>query len=182
MERINVIPINVILSEAKNLPVHQPSAVSINGIQGSEFRVQHSSLISHPSSFPPASSLQPPASNHVVLTGGEPMLFAELIPLAAALRERGWHITVETAGTLYLPVACDLMSISPKLSNSAPPPEPDPRWAERHARQRHAPDVIRRLLAHHAKQTRQAAERGRQVPAPGYRPETLDVLFGNDAW
>jgi len=43
-------------------------------------------------------------------------------------------------------------------------------------------DVIRRLLAHHAKQTRQAAERARQVPAPGYRPETLDVLFGNDAW
>jgi hypothetical protein len=43
-------------------------------------------------------------------------------------------------------------------------------------------DVIRRLLAHHAKQTRRAAERARQVPAPGYRPETLDVLFGNDAW
>jgi 7-carboxy-7-deazaguanine synthase len=84
---------------------------------------------------------------HVVLTGGEPMLSAELIPLAAALRERGWHVTIETAGTLYLPVACDLMSISPKLSNSAPPPESDPRWAERHARQRHAPDVIRRLLA-----------------------------------
>ena len=51
---------------------------------------------------------------HVVLTGGEPMLFAELIPLTAALRNRGWHITIETAGTLYLPVACDLMSISPK--------------------------------------------------------------------
>ncbi len=84
---------------------------------------------------------------HVVLTGGEPMLFAELIPLAAALRDGGWHITIETAGTLYLPVACDLMSISPKLSNSAPPPEPDPRWADRHARQRHAPEVIRRLLA-----------------------------------
>jgi 7-carboxy-7-deazaguanine synthase len=84
---------------------------------------------------------------HVVLTGGEPMLLAELIPLAAALRERGWHITVETAGTLYLPVACDLMSISPKLSNSAPPPERDPRWTDRHARQRHAPDVVRRLLA-----------------------------------
>jgi integrase len=40
-------------------------------------------------------------------------------------------------------------------------------------------DVIRRVLAHHAEQTRQAAERARPAPAPGYRPETLDVLFGN---
>jgi hypothetical protein len=39
-------------------------------------------------------------------------------------------------------------------------------------------DVIRRVLAHHAEQTRQAAQRVRPVPAPGYRPETLDVLFG----
>ena len=37
---------------------------------------------------------------HVVLTGGEPMLFAELIPLAEQLRRRHWHITIETAGTL----------------------------------------------------------------------------------
>ncbi len=87
------------------------------------------------------------ASPHVVLTGGEPMLFAESIPLTAALREREYHITVETAGTLYLPVACDLMSISPKLSNSTPPPELDPRWTWRHTLNRHAPEVIRRLVA-----------------------------------
>lgn len=42
-------------------------------------------------------------------------------------------------------------------------------------------DVVRRVLAHHAEQTRQARERTRPVPAPGYRPETLDVLFGNGA-
>jgi site-specific recombinase XerD len=42
-------------------------------------------------------------------------------------------------------------------------------------------DVIRRILAHHAEQVRQAAERKTPVPAPGYRPETLDVLFGRDA-
>jgi 7-carboxy-7-deazaguanine synthase len=89
---------------------------------------------------------------HVVLTGGEPMLFAELIPLAARLRERGRHITVETAGTLYLPLACDLMSISPKLSNSAPPPERNPAWFRRHQRSRHAPEVIRRLVAEYAYQ------------------------------
>ncbi len=39
-------------------------------------------------------------------------------------------------------------------------------------------DVIRRLLAHHAEATRRAAERVAPPPAPGYRPETLDVLFG----
>jgi integrase len=40
-------------------------------------------------------------------------------------------------------------------------------------------EVIRRVLAHHAEQTRQATERARPAPAPGYRPETLDVLFGS---
>jgi integrase len=39
-------------------------------------------------------------------------------------------------------------------------------------------DVIRRLLAHHAEQTRRAAARAAAPPAPGYRPETLAVLFG----
>ena len=55
---------------------------------------------------------QSPAS-HVVLTGGEPMLFAELLPLCAGLRAAGRHVTIETAGTLFLPLDCDLMSISP---------------------------------------------------------------------
>lgn len=39
-------------------------------------------------------------------------------------------------------------------------------------------EVIRRLLAHHAEQTRQAATRITPAPAPGYRPESLDILFG----
>jgi site-specific recombinase XerD len=42
-------------------------------------------------------------------------------------------------------------------------------------------EVIRRVLAHHAEQTRQAAARSRPSPARGYRPETLDVLFRNGA-
>jgi 7-carboxy-7-deazaguanine synthase len=83
---------------------------------------------------------------HVVVTGGEPMLFAELIPLCDELRRRGRHITIETAGTLYLPVACDLMSISPKLANSTPSPEHDRRWSLRHELSRHAPEVMRRLM------------------------------------
>lgn len=89
---------------------------------------------------------------HVVITGGEPMLFAELIPLTQSLSAAGRHITVETAGTLYLPVACHLMSISPKLSNSAPPADRDERWRRRHERSRHAPEVIRALVAEYEHQ------------------------------
>lgn len=85
-------------------------------------------------------------ASHVVLTGGEPMLFAELSPLSAALAAQGRHITIETAGTLYLNVKCDLMSISPKLSNSTPPLQRSSRWHHRHQRARHAPDVIHRLI------------------------------------
>jgi 7-carboxy-7-deazaguanine synthase len=84
---------------------------------------------------------------HVVLTGGEPMLYAELIPLGARLRAIDRHLTIETAGTLYLPVPCDLMSISPKFASSAPHAAEHPRWHRRHDRERHRPAVIRRLLA-----------------------------------
>jgi 7-carboxy-7-deazaguanine synthase len=84
---------------------------------------------------------------HVVITGGEPMLFAELIPLCRELRRRGRHITIETAGTLYLPAECDLMSISPKLRGSGPNPELQPRWARRHERERYQPEVLARLIA-----------------------------------
>lgn len=83
---------------------------------------------------------------HVVLTGGEPMLFAETIPLCAGLAEKRIHITIETAGTLYLPLACDLMSISPKLSNSTPDSSKHPQWHHRHEQSRHVPSVIFQLL------------------------------------
>ena len=85
-------------------------------------------------------------SRHVVLTGGEPMLFAEMIPLCNRLRAENYHITIETAGTLFLPVECDLMSISPKTSNSAPDAIEHPRWHGRHERTRFAPHVITQLL------------------------------------
>jgi 7-carboxy-7-deazaguanine synthase len=59
-------------------------------------------------------------ARHVVVTGGEPMIAPEIIPLTERLRQLGLHITIETAGTVFHQVACDLMSISPKLSNSTP--------------------------------------------------------------
>jgi len=43
-----------------------------------------------------------------------------------------------------------------------------------------AEDVIEAALAHHR---RQAEPRPvLPVPAPGYRPESLDVLFGKGRW
>lgn len=39
-------------------------------------------------------------------------------------------------------------------------------------------EVIRRVLAHHEQTVRQAAARTEPPPAPGYRPESLAVLFG----
>jgi 7-carboxy-7-deazaguanine synthase len=83
-----------------------------------------------------------PAS-HTVITGGEPMLFAPVVPLTAALKEKGHHITIETAGTVFQPVTCDLMSISPKLSNSTP----DGEWAARHDATRYQSGVLKRLMA-----------------------------------
>ena len=89
---------------------------------------------------------------HVVLTGGEPMLVAELPELTERLRALGRHITIETAGTCYLPVECDLMSLSPKLAGSGPSLQQEPVWSRRHESIRHAPKVIGRLVAEFAYQ------------------------------
>ena len=90
---------------------------------------------------------------HVVLTGGEPMLPDAIGPLSQALRAMGLHITIETAGTIHRPpsrLACDLMSISPKLANSAPvqgdPRDPTGAWRERHEARRINLPALRSLL------------------------------------
>jgi 7-carboxy-7-deazaguanine synthase len=97
--------------------------------------------------------------SHVVLTGGEPMLFAEVIELCHQLHLRACHITVETAGTLFLPLACDLMSISPKLASSAPDPGREPRWHLRHQRTRSRMDVVRRLVGQYCYQLKFVIDR-----------------------
>lgn len=61
-------------------------------------------------------------ASHVVLTGGEPTLLPEVERLCFLLAAEGLHVTLETAGTLYKPLPVDLVSLSPKLSNSTPPP------------------------------------------------------------
>jgi 7-carboxy-7-deazaguanine synthase len=97
---------------------------------------------------------------HVVVTGGEPMMFAQTTELTRRLampREQGgagMHITIETAGTVIPDgggggVTCHLMSISPKLSNSAPvndARDPGGVWAKRHEERRLNVPVLQRLL------------------------------------
>jgi 7-carboxy-7-deazaguanine synthase len=61
-------------------------------------------------------------TRYIVLTGGEPLVQDEICELTSAIRGKGYHITIETAGIKHVEgVQADLMSISPKLSNSEPP-------------------------------------------------------------
>ena len=103
--------------------------------EGDQWSVQQ--IIDQVSKFP---------SNHVVLTGGEPMIFAEICQLTAELRALGKHITIETAGTVDLDAECDLWSISPKLSNSTPIGFTTDEWVRNHDLRRHKPEIVQRLM------------------------------------
>lgn len=92
-------------------------------------------------------------ARHVVLTGGEPMLARDMPALAAELKARGYHITIETAGTLApAGIACDLASLSPKLSNSTPDERLPQLWRDRHEGTRLQPDVLRAWVDHYGYQ------------------------------
>jgi 7-carboxy-7-deazaguanine synthase len=93
-------------------------------------------------------------ARHVVVTGGEPMIAPEIVPLTERLGALGLHVTIETAGTVFQPVFCDLMSISPKLANSVPG---DP-WAAQHERLRIQPKVLRQLMSRYAYQLKFVVE------------------------
>jgi len=87
--------------------------------------------------------------DHVVLTGGEPMIAPQTSALTELFHARGWHITIETAGTVNHNVHCDLMSISPKLENSTPHDRDGGRWAIVHERLRYQPEVLKKLTSHY---------------------------------
>ncbi|MGN8216686.1 7-carboxy-7-deazaguanine synthase QueE [Halococcus salifodinae] len=79
-------------------------------------------------------------ADHVVITGGEPLIHDETTNLIDTLASRGYHITVETNGTICPDAAIDLASISPKLSSSTPTASKDPKgdgeWSEEHEERR----------------------------------------------
>jgi 7-carboxy-7-deazaguanine synthase len=86
------------------------------------------------------------SARHVVVTGGEPLLAPRIEELCSGLKERDYHITLETAATVFKPLACDLASLSPKLSNSTPHDREGGRFVARHERLRWRPDVIQEFM------------------------------------
>jgi 7-carboxy-7-deazaguanine synthase len=107
-----------------------------------------------------------PKSKYVVITGGEPMVNAELPELVTALKKQGKHITIETAGIKFVPgLACDLMSISPKLSNSRTKKVLDTFF----------PEAVRQLISHYPYQLKFV------VDSPDDLPEILQAVpaFGD---
>ncbi len=98
-------------------------------------------------------------ARHVVVTGGEPMIAPEIIALTERLRGLGLHITIETAGTVFKPVASDLMSISPKLSNSTPQGP----WMEQHNRLRINREVLLQLMSRYEYQLKFVIENPRDL-------------------
>ena len=86
-------------------------------------------------------------TEYVVITGGEPLLAAEIEALSRVLKLSGRHVTVETAGTIFKPIHCDLISLSPKLANSTPWRRQGGKFALSHERRRLNLPVIRKFLA-----------------------------------
>jgi len=66
--------------------------------------------------------------------------------LTATLRAHGHHLTIETAGIVHQTLACDLMSVSPKLTNSDPGPAHPKALRDEHRARRAERDALRRLL------------------------------------
>jgi 7-carboxy-7-deazaguanine synthase len=131
-------------------------------------------------------------AKHAVVTGGEPMIAPDIIRLTERIRHLGLHVTIETAGTVYHPVACDLISISPKLENSKPHEREGGKWAAQHERLRYQPEILKQLMTEYEYQlkfvvaspddmteiakilTDVSADRGRVVLMPeGTTPEAI---------
>lgn len=89
-------------------------------------------------------------ADHVVVTGGEPLIHEETTHLIESLSNDGYHITVETNGTVYPDAAIDFASISPKLSSSTPTAAKDPKgegeWSEKHEELRIDMTALTRLV------------------------------------
>jgi len=101
----------------------------------------------------------------VVITGGEPMVVEGLSEFACAMAQAGMHVTIETSGIAFVAdLSCDLMSISPKLSNSTPA-EPS---AADHERQRLNLPAVRQLIEAYDYQLKFVVD----------SPEDLDEIAG----
>jgi 7-carboxy-7-deazaguanine synthase len=113
--------------------------------------------------------------SHVVVTGGEPMIADKIVELTKGLKDIDLHVTIETAGTVYKPVVCDLMSISPKLANSTPRKREGGKYAEQHDKLRYDPVVLRQLMGAYEYQLKFV------VTAPEDLPEIESILKETNA-
>lgn len=113
---------------------------------------------------------------HVVVTGGEPMIAKGIHALCARLNDEGKHITIETAGTIAPSgIACDLASISPKLANSTPATDAiGQAWVERHENTRLQPEILCQWLDHYSYQLKFVVSDATQIA------EIEQLLFSLD--
>ncbi|APX95508.1 7-carboxy-7-deazaguanine synthase QueE [Natronorubrum daqingense] len=115
-------------------------------------------------------------ADHVVLTGGEPLIHETAVDLLEELSARGYHTTVETNGTVAPDAPIDLASISPKLESSTPTPERAPdgvdagQWERRHEADRIDLEALTSLVETFDFQLKFV------VTDDGDIPETLDLL------
>ena len=86
------------------------------------------------------------ATPYVVITGGEPLLAEDIEELAAELKRKAKHVTIETAGTVFKPLPGDLISLSPKLANSTPWRKAGGKFARMHEQRRLNIPVVQAFL------------------------------------
>lgn len=116
-------------------------------------------------------------ARHVVVTGGEPLLAPEIEELAKELKREGAHITIETAATIFKPVACDLISMSPKLAHSTPWKREKGKFAKMHEERRLNFGVLQKFLEGYDYQLKFVVERRQDFTEIR---DLLDRLVGVD--
>lgn len=116
-------------------------------------------------------------ARHVVVTGGEPLLAPEIEELAKELKREGAHITIETAATIFKRVACDLISMSPKLAHSTPWKREKGKFAKMHEERRLNFGVLQKFLEGYDYQLKFVVERRQDFTEIR---DLLDQLVGVD--
>jgi len=88
-----------------------------------------------------------PQIEEVIITGGEPSICPDLDEIIQCCTDKRKRITLETNGTRLinekLMKMIDLVSLSPKLSNSTPNGS---EWTARHDKERIQPDILRQWI------------------------------------